>query len=290
MEFKLKEFKVELRVSRLANIHYFEFVKEYHTFKGSHPFRELIYVDSGEITVEADNYSGKLCDKQLLIHRSDEAHSLYCPENIAPSVIIIGFECDSPELDVFSYAPVTLSGDQIKMLAEVVREGRSVFLPPYDIPNLKDMKKREDYPFGADQMIKLWFEIFLIGLIRSTRKKASAAPSEQAEGGIEEIRDYIEHHYMERITLDDLCFLFGTNKTTVCHNFKAMYGDTLVHYINRLRIKKAKKLMREGNMNLSELASRVGFSSIHYFSKVFKFYEQKSPTEYFATIKSKLEI
>ncbi|MBQ7381170.1 MAG: helix-turn-helix transcriptional regulator [Clostridia bacterium] len=290
MEFKLKEFKIDLCVERLANIHYFEFVKEYHTFKDSHPFRELIYVDSGEITVEAEGYSGKLGDKQLLIHKSDEAHSLYCPENIAPNVIIIGFECDCRELDVFSSAPVTLSDDLTKMLAEVVREGRSVFLPPYDIPNLRDMKKREDFAFGADQMIKLWFEMFLIGLVRSAAKHEGAQPRVSAERGVEAIRDYIEQHYMERITLDDLCFLFGTNKTTICHSFKAAYGDTLIHYINRLRIKKAKKLMREGNMNLSELAARVGFSSIHYFSKVFKFYEQKSPTEYFATIKSKLEI
>lgn len=290
MEFKLKDFKIDLRVKRLANIHYFEFVKEYHTFKDNHPFRELIYVDSGEITVEADGYSGKLGDKQLLIHKSDEAHSLYCPENIAPNVIIIGFECDSAELDTFSSAPVTLSDDLIKMLAEVVREGRSVFLPPYDIPNLKDMKKRKSFPFGADQMIKLWFEMFLISLVRSVAKHEGETPSVSTERGIEAIRDYIETHYMERITLDDLCFLFGTNKTTICHSFKAAYGDTLIHYINRLRIKKAKKLMREGNLNLSELAARVGFSSIHYFSKVFKVYEQKSPTEYFATIKSKLEI
>jgi YesN/AraC family two-component response regulator len=256
----------------------------------SHPFRELIYVDSGEITVDAKNYSGKLCAGQLLIHKSEEEHSLYCPEDVAPNVIIVGFACDSSELDVFAAEPTTLSEDQIKMLAEVVREGREVFLPPYDIPNLKDMKKREDYLFGADQMIKLWMEMFLISLIRNTKKNTLAKANARTDQEVEAIRDYIEAHYMEKITLDDLCFLFGTNKTTICHKFKAMYGDTLVHYINRLRIKKAKRLMREGRMNLSELAPEVGFSSIHYFSKVFKFYENKSPSEYFDSIKAKLEI
>jgi YesN/AraC family two-component response regulator len=168
--------------------------------------------------------------------------------------------------------------------------GRSVFLPPYDIPNLKDMKKREEYPFGADQSIKLWLEMFLIDLVRATRKSVDDASRTPSGRGVEAIREYVEHHYKEHIALDDLCFLFGTNKTTICHQFKAAYGETVISYINRLRIKKAKRLMREGKLNLSELAGSVGFSSLHYFSKVFKQYEQKSPTEYFATIKSKLEM
>ena len=290
MKFKLKDFQTDLNVTQLANIHYFEFAKEYHTYKDRHPFRELVYVDSDAITVEADNYSGVLSARQLLIHKSDEFHSLYCPPNTAPNVIIIGFACDCPELDIFSSTPFTLSPKLIKILTEVIKEGRSVFLPPYDIPNVTDMKKRKSFPFGADQMLKLQLETFLIELVRSVKATPSTANTELAYGGIEEIFAYINNNYMEKTTLDDLCFLFGTNKTTICRSFKATYGDTLVHYINKLRIKKAKKLMREGNMNLSELSSLVGFSSIHYFSKVFKQYEGKAPTEYINTIKLNLEL
>ena len=94
----------------------------------------------------------------------------------------------------------------------------------------------------------------------------------------------------EKITLDDLCFLFGTNKTTICNSFKSAYGETVINYINKLRIKNAKKLMREGNLNLTQLSSQVGFSSIHYFSKVFKSLENKSPSEYIRTVKAKLDM
>ncbi len=51
-----------------------------------------------------------------------------------------------PQLDVFSEIPVTLNSEQQKLLTEVIREGRNVFLPPYDIPNQKYMKKRKEYP------------------------------------------------------------------------------------------------------------------------------------------------
>lgn len=288
--FKLKDFNIDVNVTKMANIHYFEFIKDYHTFKDNHPFRELIYVDSGTIMVESEGYCGALDSKQLLIHKANEIHSLSCHENSAPNVVIIGFECICPRLDEFSHNVSTLSPELIKILTEVIKEGRSVFMPPYDIPNLKDMKKRTDCPYGADQMLKIKLETFLIELIRSVDTPANQHIVSTNDTKIEEICNYINTNFKEKITLDDLCFLFGTNKTTICKNFKIIYGDTVTNYINKLRIKHAKKLMREGNLNLTQLSSDVGFSSIHYFSKLFKAHENKSPSEYIRTIKSKLDM
>lgn len=290
MEFKLKDFLSVVKVTRMANIHYFEFVKEYYTFKDKHPFRELIYVDSGKLNVEAEGFSGVLCDKQLLIHKSNEIHSLSCPEDNGPAVIIIGFECEAGELDYFSENPYTLSMELCKILTDIIREGRSVYMPPYDEPNVKDMKKREMFPFGADQMIKLKLEILLIELIRSIEEPLKPAVTTQSNSKICDIHSYIINNYSEKITLDALCFLFTTNKTTICNAFKDAYGDTVTRYINKLRIKEAKKLMREGNLNLTQISARVGFASIHYFNKTFKALEQKSPSEYIKTIKSKLDM
>ena len=155
MEFRLKRFTKAMDISRIANIHYFEFTNKFHTVDDKHPFRELLYVDNGFIMVQAENYSGIVRENQIIIHRSDEIHSLSCPEDRASNVIIIGFECKCEELDVFSTQPVILQDSQKKLLTEIIKEGRSVFCPPYDVPNQRDMKKRKEYPFGADQMIKL---------------------------------------------------------------------------------------------------------------------------------------
>ena len=43
-----------------------------------------------------------------------------------------------------------LTAELEKMLAEIIKEGRTVYLPPYNIPNVRDMKKRTEYDFGAD--------------------------------------------------------------------------------------------------------------------------------------------
>lgn len=290
MEFMLKRFEVPVEVSKIANIHYFEFTKEYQTVKDNHAFRELVYVDTGMISIEAENFNGILTENMMIIHKEGEIHSLKCINDTAPNVIIIGFECKASELDIFSSMPIILDANQQRTLTEVIKEGRTVFEGPYDIPNLTDMKKKDKYPFGADQMIKLKLELLLIDIIRCGSSMVEDTHRENLDQKLVEICDYLKKNYKEKITLGELCFLFGTNKTTLCSMFKSNYGDTVIGYLNTIRIKEAKKLMREGNYNLSQIASMLRFSSIHYFSRMFKKKEKISPSEYIRTIKSRLDI
>jgi len=289
LDFKLKRFDTAIDVTRIANIHYFEFTNEYHTKKDQHPFRELVYVDNSSVFVDAEHYCGVLRKNQLIIHNALEPHALSCPDALPANVIIIGFECKSSALDQFSSKPYTLTPELQRALTEIIKEGRSVFLPPYDLPNLRDMKKRKDYPFGADQMIKLCMESFLIRLIRSESASASHTESVRPSSKIVEIYRYINENFREHINLDELCFLFNTNKTTLCSQFRQVYGITIIDYVNHLKIKEAKILLREGNQNITQIAVNLGFSSLHYFSRIFKQYEGMSPSDYVKTIKSKLE-
>ncbi len=289
IEFKLKNLKIDISVTRIANVHYFEFVRNYHTTKDKHPFRELVFIDSGSIMVDSEGYQGTLEDKQMIIHKDNEMHALSCVDKTAPNVVVIGFECNSAKLDFFSTHVITLSKTLTKMLTEIVNEGRNVFFPPYDVPNVKDMKKRTNFVFGADQMLKIRLEAFLIELLRTTKASARYKHDIHSEHNYEEISAYINNNFNQKISLNDLCAIFGTNKTTLCRNFRQMYGMTIVNYVNKLRVKQAKVLLREGELGVSQIATMVGFDSVHYFSKTFKKFESKSPLEYINTIKSKLD-
>ena len=251
---------------------------------------EMLYVDSGFITVDADNYHGVLNENRMIIHKSNETHSLSCPENEASNVIIIGFECDNPELDSFSDFPTELNEVQKKLLTEIVKEGRNVFEPPYDIPSQKDMKKKKEYPFGADQLIKIKLENLFIELIRNKTNISSTETSDISDDKISEVARYINENYKGKIKLSELCFLFGTNSTSLCNKFKDSFGETIISYVNKLKIKESKKLMRTGKYNLTEISSIVGFSSVHYFSRIFKQHEKISPANYIKTIKSRLMV
>ena len=292
MEFKLQEFKIQMNVKRIANIHYFEFTNHYSTKSDSHNFCELLYIDRGNLTVNSDNFSGTLSVNQLIIHRPNEAHSLTTSDLVAPSVIIIGFECSSEALVPFSKNPITLTPEQANALARILQEGMSIYKPPYDIPNKAYMPKREDYPFGADQMIKIGLESLLISLVRMhTRTNSDEGNMKTYNNeGIQGVHRYLSENFRAKLSLDNLCFIFGFNKTTLCQSFKAEFGITIFSYISELKIKEAKALLRSKKMSITEISERLGYDSVHYFCRCFKKHTGLSPTEYYKMIRSKLDI
>ena len=291
MDFKLQQFNVPMEVTALANIHYFEFTKEFHSRENSHDFCELLYVDNGEIEVYSDSFKGVLHENELIIHPPKEKHSLKGSGGESPNVIIIGFECKSTSLLPFAYTPVKLGVDHKKLLSKIMQEGMSVFEPPYDIPYTVYMKKRSEYPFGTDQMLKISLETFLITLVRDFLVSENGAEGDvpAASRSIENIHKYISEHYTEKICLNSLCFIFGTNKTSLCREFKNTYGMTVLEYVHHLRIKYAKKMLRSSEMSVTQMSEILGFDSVHYFSRLFKRHIGVSPTEYSKSIKSSLE-
>lgn len=285
----LHGFRTALTVTRIANMQYFEMPAGYTSHPDSHPFCELIYVDSGEIGVTSESFSGRLRKNELMIHRPGERHALRC-DGEAPSIIIIGLECTSAALLPFSLSPMPLSEALQPMLVEIVKEGRNVFLPPYDIPNRTEMEKREDFPYGADQLIKNLLECFLIKLIREYEDPHRGGGEHAADDlRTGEILRYLENNYLEHITLEELCFLFGTNKTTLTRAFRRLTGDTVMGHLARLRLRTAKKLLREGKHSVTEIAEMLNFSSVHYFTRFFRKHENMSPSEYAGSIRARFE-
>jgi AraC-like DNA-binding protein len=198
-------------------------------------------------------------------------------------VVIIGFECSAPELARFAAGPLTLQPNHKNMLSKILTEGMAVYEPPYDIPTF-EMKKRENFPFGADQMMQINLESFLITLIREfPEPHATPIPRSVSAGKISDIYDYISEHYTEKLTLHDLCFIFGTNKTSLCRSFKETYGDTVLNHINSLRIRDAKRLLREQKLTVTQISEELGFTSIHYFCRLFKKETGMTPKEYIHT-------
>lgn len=291
MFFTLQPSMIQMDVSRIAYLHYFEFTNDFHSAQDCHNFCELLYVDQGSLSIFSENYTGPLTENQLIIHRPNELHSLATSDTIAPNVIIIGFECSCEQLIPFSRQPIDLSSDQTRALARIMQEGMSIYEPPYDVPNTGYMPKRADYPFGADQLIKIGMEAFLISLVRGNQVRTDT-PSNNIipAGSIQAVHQYITENFRTRITLSNLCFLFGMNKTTLCRSFKAEYGTTILDYINSLKIREAKAFLRQGKMSITEISDLLGFSSVHYFCRLFKLHTHLSPTEYSKTIRSKLNI
>lgn len=279
MKYISKKLNESISVTGIVNLHFFEFDNDFTTEGERHPFYELVFVNSGRLYISSEDYTGWLSKDQMLIHRANTVHSLSCGASDRPTVIIIGFECDSEDIDMFSSAPTLLDAAEIKKLAEIIKEGRNVFLPPYNIP-VYDMKTRKNQIFGSEQVLRLLIEYFLIQLIRKYRGDENAEDNADAPSVINEIIKYVSDNYLEKITIDELAFLFRTNRATLCKEFKRTTGKTLVEFINDKKFEKAKKKIISSDVTFTKIAEEMNFESIHYFTRFFKKMSGMTPKEF----------
>lgn len=97
---------------------------------------------------------------------------------------------------------------------------------------------------------------------------------------LNKIIQYVEQHYSEEITLSEIADNIHINYYYLSAYFKSQTSENLTAYINKVRVEKAKILLKDGNLSIAEVSSLVGFSEHNYFSKVFKKYALMTPTSY----------
>lgn len=94
------------------------------------------------------------------------------------------------------------------------------------------------------------------------------------------MKEYLDQHYGEKITLDDLAASFYINKYYMIKSFKEQYGQSINAYLLNLRITKAKQLLRFTDQPVEDIGRKCGFAAPHYFSAKFKEVEGVPPSLY----------
>lgn len=97
---------------------------------------------------------------------------------------------------------------------------------------------------------------------------------------MEHIRDFIESHYTENITLQDAAAQLHYSDAYFCRFFKQNFDKNFIMYLSELRVEKAKELLSDVTVNVKDIGQRVGFRDSSYFTKVFKRVTGVTPSEY----------
>ena len=118
---------------------------------------------------------------------------------------------------------------------------------------------------------------FLIELARIKSMKASAVSSNRA---IAAAVGYINEHYAERITMEQLCRAANLSKQQLCRLFSRYLNARPMEFAAKRRIQAAKELLSSTSLPIEEIAEQVGFCSGSYFSKLFLRYEGITPSDF----------
>ena len=92
--------------------------------------------------------------------------------------------------------------------------------------------------------------------------------------------DYIEQHYREKLTVEELAARSGYSASHFARQFTRVYGLSPIQYLNSIRILHAKNLLRTGQYTIAEIAQECGFSNVYYFSRCFKQLTGTPPTKW----------
>ena len=87
---------------------------------------------------------------------------------------------------------------------------------------------------------------------------------------VQEIKDYLDLHFAEKITLDALAERFYINKFYLTRVFKEQFGLSVTNYLTQLRITQAKRLLRFTGKSVENVAQECGLNDANYFSRLFK--------------------
>ena len=242
----------------------------------------------------ADTAGYKLKQGDIIFHKPDEFHNVWANKIIAPNLIVICFECNSAAMKFFENKIFNLNDYERNCLAVIIKEGFNTYLPPLDMPRINMLNKKENPPFGSEQLIKINLEALLISLVRkgthiiSESRLSSLARERSEDDIINRITRYMFENISANITLEQLCSFSNMGKTQLKALFKSKTGTSIIEYFKLKKIEQAKIIIREEKNNYTEISEILGYSSIHSFSRHFKNVTGMSPSEYAKTVKARV--
>lgn len=95
-----------------------------------------------------------------------------------------------------------------------------------------------------------------------------------------ELDRILTERFAEGVTLNEAAAILGEHPTAITHRLQRTYGLSFTEYLGRMRVDRAKDLLRKTKLDVHEVARRVGLTDSSNFAKVFRRHEGMSPSEY----------
>ena len=251
-----------------------------------HDFPELLYVREGTHRVLVDGELFELEEGQAIIYAPNAYH--IGPSKSTALVDIVSFETDLADLGSVCNRVLTLTATQRQTLSCVMAQGAKCFTRVPKGGEVHGFVPREDTNEWQLMYLKNHLELLLIDLYCSRQEPLSPSRAANRENRkaelLGEVNAYLKANLHRSLTQEEIAKSCNLSVSTLKSLFKAQVGCGPISYLHSLRIGEAKRMLCDSALNVTQIAERLGFGSIHHFSSFFKEKTGLSPSEYAKTV------
>lgn len=238
-----------------------------------HNFWELVYVSEGSLFVSEDSKIYELKQGDLIFHKPMEFHRIWVKNEQTGTAIIMSFESDNEEFMNLSHGVYKLDSEERNTIEKIYRMLDKNFNHEYYV------KRNENPDFLGEKLTFMYFEIFLISLLSCQGTNSGRQYSTSAMN-YKMIIDIMNDNISKKLTVAQIAKLCNQSVPNIKKIFARYTDDGIMKHFNRLKIKKAMRLLKTTNLPLAEISYQLGFSSQSYFAVVFKRETGMLPSEF----------
>ncbi len=253
---------------KLIDIRYKEKPSTYSYNRNVHADAELYFIDKGDVHVVIANATDfVLTQGEVCVFLPNQVHSAWAEKGNAPNIFDIHFQSKIRDFPLLSGRKFVLGDAESNLVKTLIRESA----------------ERKAY---HKEIMESLLGCLLLCLLRRVRERNDSGEKSNSLRYnlrnllVDRTKLHVSKHLREPLSLSSIADVLFVSPSHLSHTFKKVEDCGVIEYITATRIAKAKDLLRRSSLSVTEIAGEAGFSSIHYFSRVFKLKTGYSPSQY----------
>ena len=231
----------------------------------AHPMVEILYTDKGSLHSVADGQDLLLQQGELVLYAPEQWHMQYADPDQAPCMVTISFWARG-------------------IAWEDLCNRR--FAPDKEIAALVRQILREQEQGNDDSVFSLLTLLLLHLQKKESKEKTDIQPVISGENTIiRKAQQYVQEHVAEKLNVPAVAEGIGVSASYLTALFHKHLEFSPAEYIRRIKLQESKQLIREGQMNFTEISEHLQYSTVHHFSRQFKQMFGMTPTEYAKSVR-----
>ena len=232
----------------------------------THSMAELVYVDQGSLHSVADGQDLILEQGDMVLYAPEQWHMQYAEPPQAPRLVSIGFEARGVRWESLSNRRFHSDREAIRLLQQILAEQEQ----------------------GDGERIFSLLTLLLLRLQGKNGKAEKQCVQPDISGEnimIRKAQQYVQENVTQKLTVPVVAEAVGVSASYLTALFQKHLRFSPGEYIRRIKLQQSKQLIREGQMNFTQIAETLQYSTVHHFSRQFKQAFGMTPTEYAKSVR-----